>query len=81
MTVALTPEQRDLAGAVAQFAARRAPIASTRAAFDALAQGRLPTWWDEFTTNGFHAVHLPERYGGQGGELLDAACVLEAAGK
>ncbi|BBY82768.1 acyl-CoA dehydrogenase [Mycolicibacterium pulveris] len=81
MTVALTPEQRELAGAVTQFAARRAPIASSRAAFDSLAQGRLPAWWDEFTATGFHAVHLPEHHGGQGGELLDAACVLEAAGK
>lgn len=81
MTVALTPEQRELADSVAQFAARRAPIASTRAAFDALAQGRLPAWWEEFTASGFHAVHLPERFGGQGGELLDAACVLEAAGE
>ncbi len=29
--------------------------------------------------NGFHAVHLPEEIGGQGGTLIDTACVLEAA--
>ncbi|GLD30896.1 acyl-CoA dehydrogenase [Mycobacterium kiyosense] len=31
--------------------------------------------------NGFHAVHLPEHLGGQGGRLVDCACVLEAAAK
>ncbi|KUH82995.1 MULTISPECIES: acyl-CoA dehydrogenase [unclassified Mycobacterium] len=81
MTLALTPEQRELSASVGQFAARRAPIAATREAFDLLAQGHLPPWWEEFCASGFHAVHLPERYGGQGGELIDAACVLEAAGK
>nr|WP_090338750.1 acyl-CoA dehydrogenase [Mycolicibacterium malmesburyense]CRL66725.1 acyl-CoA dehydrogenase [Mycolicibacterium malmesburyense] len=81
MSLALTPEQRELSDSVAQFAARRAPVAATRESFDLLAKGNVPSWWDEFSANGFHAVHLPERYGGQGGSLLDAACVLEAAGK
>lgn len=81
MTLALTPEHRELSAAIGQFAARRAPLAATRESFDLLAQGRLPSWWEEFVANGFHAVHLPERYGGQGGDLLDAACVLEAAGQ
>ncbi|MCV7279959.1 acyl-CoA dehydrogenase [Mycolicibacterium flavescens] len=80
MTLALTPEQREISDAVAQFAARRAPLSATRESFDTLAQGTLPRWWDEFVGTGFHAVHLPERCGGQGGDLLDAACVLEAAG-
>ncbi|KUI04850.1 acyl-CoA dehydrogenase [Mycobacterium sp. IS-3022] len=81
MTLALTPEQRELSASVGQFAARRAPITATREALDLLAKGHLPPWWEEFCASGFHAVHLPEHYGGQGGELLDAACVLEAAGK
>lgn len=81
MSLALSPEQRELSEAVAQFAARRAPVSATRESFDLLAQGHLPSWWEEFVANGFHAVHLPERYGGQGGGLLDAACVLEAAGR
>ncbi|OBF92489.1 acyl-CoA dehydrogenase [Mycobacterium sp. 852002-51152_SCH6134967] len=81
MSLALTPEQRELSESVAQFAARRAPVSATRESFDLLAQGRLPSWWEEFVANGFHAVHLPENYGGQGGALLDAACVLEAAGR
>lgn len=81
MTLGLSPEQQDLSDAVAQFAARHAPIATTRDHFDQLAAGRLPTWWDTLVGNGFHAVHVPEELGGQGGRLIDAACVLEAAGK
>jgi 3-oxochol-4-en-24-oyl-CoA dehydrogenase len=81
MTLGLTPEQQDLSDAVAQFANRHAPIAATREAFDELAAGRLPGWWDALVANGFHAVHLPERLGGQGGRPIDAACVLESAGK
>ncbi|OBK45361.1 acyl-CoA dehydrogenase [Mycobacterium sp. 1081908.1] len=81
MTLGLTPEQQALSDAVAQFAGRHAPIAATRDSFDDLAVGRLPGWWDTLVANGFHAVHLPERLGGQGGRLIDAACVLESAGK
>jgi alkylation response protein AidB-like acyl-CoA dehydrogenase len=81
MTLGLTPEQQDLSDAVAQFASRHAPIAATRETFEGLAAGRLPGWWDALVANGFHAVHLPERLGGQGGRLIDAACVLESAGK
>ncbi|TVS84695.1 acyl-CoA dehydrogenase [Mycobacterium helveticum] len=81
MTLGLTPEQQDLSDAVGRFAGRYAPIAETRAGFGALAAGELPPWWDALVANGFHAVHLPERLGGQGGRLIDAACVLESAGK
>ncbi|MCW2660989.1 MAG: acyl-CoA dehydrogenase [Mycobacterium sp.] len=81
MTLGLTPEQQDLSDAVAKFASRHAPIAATRETFEGLAAGRLPGWWDALVANGFHAVHLPERLGGQGGRLIDAACVLESAGK
>lgn len=81
MTLGLTPEQQELSEAVGQFAACHAPIAATRDTFDALAAGQLPAWWDALVANGFHAVHLPEDLGGQGGRLMDAACVLEAAAK
>ncbi|MBH0779223.1 acyl-CoA dehydrogenase family protein [Nocardia bovistercoris] len=81
MTIASTPEQRELGTYVEQFAARYAPLSGARDTFAGLAAGELPAWWKELTANGFHAVHLPEHYGGQGGDLLDAACVLEAAGK
>ena len=79
MTLGLTPEQQQLSEAVGQFAGRHATIAETRDNFDALAAGQLPSWWDALVANGFHAVHLPEQLGGQGGRLTDAACVLESA--
>ncbi len=81
MTLGLSPEQQELSDAFSQFAARNAPIATTREGFEELAAGRLPGWWDALVANGFHAVHLPENLGGQGGRLVDAACVLESAGK
>ena len=80
MSVTLSAEQRHLGESLRQFAARHAPMADTRNAFDALAAGELPSWWDDLVANGFHAIHLPEGCGGQGGGLLDAAAVLEAAG-
>lgn len=79
MPLAITSEQEDLADAVARFAERHAPIEKTRAALDSIAAGELPTWWDDFTAHGFHAVHLPEEAGGQGGTLTDLACVVETA--
>lgn len=78
--IAVTPEQQQLSQAVAQFASRHAPVDATRARLDDLAAGRLPSWWTALVGNGFHAVHLPESVGGQGGGLEDMACVLESAG-
>ena len=79
MVLAVTAEQEDLSDAVSRFAARHAPVDKTRAAFDSIAAGELPSWWEEFTAHGFHAVHLPESAGGQGGTLGDLACVIETA--
>lgn len=81
MPLGLSPEQQELSDAVVRFAGRHAPISSTRDEFDALAAGKLPGSWDALVANGFHAVHLPEHLGGQDGRLIDAACVLESAGK
>jgi alkylation response protein AidB-like acyl-CoA dehydrogenase len=81
MALGLTPEQHALSDAVGQFAGRHAPVAATRDNLAASAVGRLPQWWDSLVANGFHAVHLPEHLGGQGGGILDAACVLESAAK
>jgi alkylation response protein AidB-like acyl-CoA dehydrogenase len=79
MALAITSEQEQLADAVGRFASRHAPIDKTRAAFDSIASGEIPSWWEEFTANGFHAVHLSEEAGGQDGTLADLACVIEAA--
>lgn len=79
MPIALTPEQQALSEAVGDFAARHAPVDKTRSAFDELAAGTVPHWWAEWVAAGFHAVHLPEHVGGQGGGPVDTACVIEAA--
>ena len=79
MALAITAEQEQLVDAVSRFATRHAPIEKTRAMFDSIAAGELPPWWEEFTAHGFHAVHLPEQFGGQDGSLADTACVIEAA--
>ncbi len=79
MALAITEEQQQLADAVSHFAARHAPVDDTRTRFDSIASGELPRWWPEFVDLGFHAVHLPEAVGGQGGTLMDMACVIEAA--
>ncbi len=79
MALAITTEQEQLADAVTKFAARHAPLDKTRAAFDSIAAGELPSWWEEFTAHGFAAVHIQEESGGQGGTLADMACVVEAA--
>ena len=77
--IGLTPEQGQLEEAVGRFAARHAAVDQTRNSFDALAEGTLPKWWDDLVAQGFHAVHLPDTVGGQGGSLVDVACVIEAA--
>jgi 3-oxochol-4-en-24-oyl-CoA dehydrogenase len=79
MTLAITVEQAQLVDAVTRFAARHAPIDTTRAAFGAIASGEIPPWWQDFVDTGFHAVHLPGHVGGQDGSLADTACVIEAA--
>src|SRR6201981_2441928 len=79
MALAITAEQQQLVDAVSRFATRHAPIDKTRAAFDSIAAGELPSWWSQFVVHGFHAVHLPVDSGGQGGSLVDMACVVEAA--
>ena len=79
MVLAITTEQEELIDAVSRFASRHAPIDKTRAAFDSIAAGELPSWWEEFTAHGFHAVHLTEQAGGQGGTLSDMGCVVETA--
>lgn len=79
MPLAVTTEQDDLAEAVSRFAAHHAAVDTTREAFVSIAAGELPTWWKELVDNGFHAIHLPESVGGQGGTLADTACVVEAA--
>ena len=68
MTLGLTPEQQALSDAVGQFAGRHAPIAATRDNFDYAGRRAAARHGGMLlVANGFHAVHLPEHLGGQGG--------------
>lgn len=80
MVVALTDEQIQLTDAMAGFARRHGGLELTRSQFDAIAAGDRPDFWPALVAQGLHAVHLPEEFGGQGGSLAEAACVVDAAG-
>ncbi len=80
MVVALTDEQVQLTDTMAGFARRHGGLELTRSQFDAIAAGHRPDFWPALVNQGLHAVHLPEEFGGQGGTLADAACVIDAAG-
>jgi len=79
MTVGLTDEQLQITEAVTGFAARHAPLERTRDQLDQLAAGGRPGYWTALTAEGWQSVHLPEEFGGQGGDLSAAACVIDAA--
>ncbi|MEU9119370.1 acyl-CoA dehydrogenase [Streptomyces sp. NPDC048506] len=82
MGIGITQEQRDLAEAVAGWAARAVPPEEVRKLLDT-APGRhgRPAYWDELAAQGLLGLHLPEADGGGGGELLDLAVVLEELGR
>ncbi|NMM83685.1 acyl-CoA dehydrogenase [Rhodococcus sp. SRB_17] len=80
MALPLLEDHRDLAEAVAAFAARGGVIADTRANFKRYAAGDRPDSWDSLVNQGLHAVHLPEVYGGDGASLAELAVVVEQLG-
>ena len=80
MPIAVSDDELAITDAVAGFAARHAALDQTRQQLDALASGDRPSFWDALVRDGWQAVHVPEEFGGQGGGLIDAACVVDAAG-
>ncbi len=64
MSLALTEDQVALAESVAKFAARHAPTAATRLAFEDLALGIRPAWWGALHEQGLLTLHLPGRVAG-----------------
>ncbi|MFD6920271.1 acyl-CoA dehydrogenase [Streptomyces sp. NPDC059944] len=80
MGIAITPEQRELAEAVRGWIARAVPPEEVRKLLDAPGAGR-PPFWDALAAQGLLAVHLPDAYGGGGGDLLDLAVVVEEAAR
>ncbi|MCX4991280.1 MULTISPECIES: acyl-CoA dehydrogenase [unclassified Streptomyces] len=80
MGIAITPEQRELAEAVRGWIARAVPPEEVRKLLDAPGGGR-PPFWDALAAQGLLAAHLPEAYGGGGGDLVDLAVVVEEAAR
>ncbi|MEU1159167.1 acyl-CoA dehydrogenase, partial [Streptomyces sp. NPDC005918] len=94
MGIGITREQRELASAVRGWIARAVPPEEVRRLLDAVPEsppgasgggplpGRgRPAHWDGLAGQGLLGVHLPEEYGGGGGDLLDLAVVLEEAAR
>ncbi|MFE6165593.1 acyl-CoA dehydrogenase [Streptomyces sp. NPDC056486] len=82
MSIGITQEQRELAAAVRGWITRAVPPDEIRKLLDGPpGSGGRPAYWDGLVEQGLLAVHLPEEYGGGGGDLVDLAVVLEEAGR
>ncbi|MFJ9107799.1 acyl-CoA dehydrogenase [Streptomyces sp. NPDC102283] len=80
--IGITEEHRALAHSVRGWLARAAPPGEVRELLDAgspAAPGERPAHWEALAAQGLTGIHLPEAYGGGGGDLLDLAVVLEEA--
>ncbi|MFF0332552.1 acyl-CoA dehydrogenase [Streptomyces fimicarius] len=80
--IGITEEHRALAHSVRGWLARAAPPGEVRKLLDAhgpAATGVRPAHWEALAAQGLTGIHLPEAYGGGGGDLLDLAVVLEEA--
>ncbi|NGO48659.1 acyl-CoA dehydrogenase [Streptomyces ureilyticus] len=79
-SIGITREQRELAEAVRGWIARAVPPEEVRKLLDSPGEGR-PPYWDGLAAQGLLGVHLPEAYGGGGGDVLDLAVVVEEAAR
>ncbi|WP_030586071.1 acyl-CoA dehydrogenase [Streptomyces anulatus] len=80
--IGITEEHRALAHSVRGWLARAAPPGEVRELLDAGGPATLgvrPAHWEALAAQGLTGIHLPEEYGGGGGDLLDLAVVLEEA--
>ncbi|MFI6551943.1 acyl-CoA dehydrogenase [Streptomyces griseus] len=80
--IGITEEHRALAHSVRGWLARAAPPGEVRKLLDAhgpAATGVRPAHWEALAAQGLTGIHLPEAYGGGGGNLLDLVVVLEEA--
>ncbi|MDX2558590.1 acyl-CoA dehydrogenase [Streptomyces sp. TX20-6-3] len=82
MGIAITHEQRELARSVRGWLRRAVPPEEVRKHLDVpdTATGR-PAYWDAAAGQGLLGVHLPEEYGGGGGDLGDLVVVVEEAAR
>jgi 3-oxochol-4-en-24-oyl-CoA dehydrogenase len=75
--IAVTEDQRQIAAAIAAWAVRANPRASSRAQHSAPDAWRKH--WPEVAGLGVLGAAVPERHGGAGGSVSDLAVLLEAA--
>ncbi|WP_338496761.1 acyl-CoA dehydrogenase [Streptomyces sp. SJL17-4] len=82
MGIAITHEQRELARSVRGWLTRAVPPEEVRKHLDVpdTATGR-PAYWDAAAEQGLLGLHLPEGYGGGGGDLGDLVVVVEEAAR
>ncbi|AQT78180.1 acyl-CoA dehydrogenase [Mycolicibacterium litorale] len=76
----LSTEQQDLAEAVADLMAKRAPEAEVRRLM-ATDAGYDPAVWAELAGMGLIGLLIPEDFGGSGAGLVEAGLVMEAMGR
>jgi alkylation response protein AidB-like acyl-CoA dehydrogenase len=81
MDVQLSAEQRELQRTVRDLASDRASSAQRRAVIDAHADHDADLWALIATELGLSAIAVAESFDGSGGSFVDAAVVLEEAGR
>src|SRR4051812_39593996 len=82
MDFTFSPEQQELRSAVRELAADRSSSAQIRAAMSSSTPGFDPTLWRLVGAEmGLLGVGVDEQLGGAGGGFVDAAVVIEEAGR
>src|SRR3954452_14919313 len=77
--IAITDDHRALADSVSQLLSRRDARAAARALIDAPAEDK-PPFWADLISLGLTGLHVPEEYGGAGGDLTDLVVAVEELG-
>src|SRR4051795_10823749 len=80
MPIAITDDQRALADSVSQVLRRRDARADARALLEA-PEEKPPAAWRELVEMGVLGLHIPEEYGGSGGDLTDLVVAVEELGR
>src|SRR3954449_7081514 len=80
MPIAITDDQRALADSVSQILRRRDARADARALLDATTE-QPPAAWPDLAGMGLLGLHVPEEYGGAGGDLTDLVVAVEELGR
>ena len=79
MPIAITDDHKALADSVSQLLTRRDALAAARALLEA-PEEQPPAFWDDLVGLGLTGLHVPEEYGGHGGDLTDLVVAVEELG-